>query len=144
MLYATRKTFKKLYSIELNKTFHELAKNRLDKFDHISLFQGDSSKVLPELLSKVSGACLFWLDAHYSGGFTSKGKIETPIIQELDSIFNHSLHDHVILIDDAKMFVGEKDYPTIEQLKSFINRKNNNLTLSIKHDVIRIHEKIKK
>jgi hypothetical protein len=44
---------------------------------------------------------MFWLDRHYSGGFTAKGEKDCPIIEELDAISNGSHLKHSILIDDA-------------------------------------------
>ena len=141
MLYATRKVFKKIYSIELSEVLHKLAKKRLARYKHISLYQGDSSDVLSKLLTNIKQPCLFWLDAHYSGGITTRGDIETPIIQELRAIFNHPIDKHVVLIDDAYLFTGEKDYPKLEEVKKFVLSKSNDLTLNVKFDVIRIHKK---
>lgn len=142
MLYATRKIFKKLYSIELSELLYKYAKKRLAKYKHISLYQGNSSEVLPKLLTNIRQPCLFWLDAHYSGGLTARGDQETPIMKELVTIFNHPIDKHVVLIDDAYLFTGEKDYPRLEEVKKFISTKRNDLTLSVKFDIIRIHKKI--
>ena len=142
MLYATRKIFKEIHSIELSEFLYKFAKKRLAKYKHISLYQGNSSEVLPKLLINIRQPCLFWLDAHYSGGLTTRGDQETPIMKELVAIFNHPIDKHVVLIDDAYLFTGEKDYPKLEEVKKFISTKRNDLTLSIKSDIIRIHKKI--
>lgn len=142
MLIATRKIFKNIHSIELSEVLYKYAKRRLAKYKHISLYQGNSSEVLPKLLTNLRQPCLFWLDAHYSGGYTTRGDKETPIMKELVAIFNHSNDKHVVLIDDAYLFTGEKDYPKLEEVKKFITSKSNDLTLSVKFDIIRIHKKI--
>lgn len=142
MLYATRKTFKELYSIELSEFLHKFAKRRLAKYKHIHLFQGNSGELLKKILPSIKQPCLFWLDAHYSGGYTKKGDIETPIMQELKTIFAHPIENHVLLIDDAYLFTGEKDYPKLDEVKKFISNKRNDMTLSVKFDIIRIHKKI--
>jgi hypothetical protein len=77
------------------------------------------------------------LDGHYSGFETAKGDLETPIKLELEIILN-SEYEHVILIDDARLFIGENDYPTIEELKKYILSKNNSLTVNIIDDIIRV------
>ncbi|KKK99589.1 hypothetical protein LCGC14_2631260 [marine sediment metagenome] len=81
MIDATKKKFKKIYSIELDDDLFKNAKKKFSKYNHISIIQGDSSDVLPIIISKIKQPCLFWLDAHYSSGITAKGEIETPIRQ---------------------------------------------------------------
>ena len=81
--------------------------------------QGDSGNVLNQLVPELNSAALFWLDGHYSGGQTAKGEKECPIYEELKSILASSL-EHIVLIDDARLFIGQHDYPTIEELKDFV------------------------
>lgn len=42
-----------------------------------------------------------WLDAHYSGGTTAKGKKSSPLKDELEIIKKHPIKNHIILIDDV-------------------------------------------
>ncbi len=137
---AVKNSFKKIYSIELNKVLYLKAKQRFIKYNHINIKLGDSSEKLPEFLSKIEGPCLFWLDAHYSGENTSKTNVETPITKELQFILNHPNKNHVILIDDAHDFTGKNDYPTILELKEIINQYEEKV-LIIKENIIRIHNK---
>jgi len=137
---AVKKKFKEIYSIELNKVLYLKAKQRFIKYKHINVILGDSSEKLPEILSKIDGPFLFWLDAHYSGENTSKTNVETPITKELLYILNHPNKNHVILIDDAHDFTGKNDYPTIPELKEIINQYEEKV-LIIKEDIIRIHNK---
>ena len=44
----------------------------------------------------------------------------------------------MILIDDARLFNGKNDYPTIKQLKQKVNKINNALHLFVKNDIIHI------
>ncbi len=141
MVYSTRNIFAKIFSIELNENLYKKAKKRLKDFKNIRLFQGDSAELLPKMLNHVNTPCLFWLDAHYSGGATSKGDLETPIIKELVHIFSHHILDHVILIDDARCFTGNNDYPKIESLVKFVQSKNKGLVFVVKDDIIRIYPK---
>ena len=141
MVNAIRKIFETIYSIELDYELYNSAKEKFSKYNQISIIQGDSSKILPLILSKINQPCLFWLDAHYSGGFTSKGEIETPILTELSHILNNSEFDHVILIDDARCFIGLNDYPTLKELKNLISKKRPNYSFIVKEDIIRIHKK---
>lgn len=139
MVYAFQHKFDKVFSIELDKFLCLKAQKRFAGYDHIEIIQGQSDEVLPEILKDITQPCLFWLDAHYSGGCTAKGKLETPIIQELKCILNHPNADkHIVLIDDARCFIGENDYPTINGLKKFILEINSNWNYAVKDDIIRV------
>lgn len=141
MINATKNIFSEIFSIELDKTLYERAKKKFAKFAHISIIQGDSSEVLPHILTGITQPCLFWLDAHYSSGVTVKGNLETPIISELQLIFAHALGEQVILIDDARLFVGQNDYPTLEQLRNLVLERRPDWVVEVENDIIRIHKK---
>jgi len=140
MVNAVRNRFDQIYSIELGLELYENAKRRFADKKNITIIHGDSGKVLDELLGHVNQPCLFWLDGHYSGGITAKGEAETPIRKELSHIFNHSIASHhVILIDDARCFIGDHDYPTIEELRNLSSSAGFDV-FEVKHEVIRIHK----
>lgn len=137
MVEAQKKHFKKIYSIELGSDLFEKAKNRFKNDKNVTIIQGDSGKVLPHILSNIDEPSIFWLDGHYSAGMTAKGDKECPIFEELDSIFKSKNMEHVFLIDDARCFTGEGDYPSIEALTEYIKGKNNKYQVKILHDIIR-------
>lgn len=122
MIHSAKDTFRNLISIELDQALFDQARRRFAKFERICMIHGDSGEVFPEILADLKEPCLFWLDAHYSLGITAKGKVETPILRELHHIVNHPIRDHVILIDDARLFVGRNSYPTLEELHHLIRR----------------------
>jgi hypothetical protein len=138
MVYACHSHFEQIYSIELDKTLAFKAQERFKKFKHIKILQGDSSDELLAILSEINSPVLFWLDGHFSEGITAKGKLNTPILQELAHIFNHHVKNHVILIDDARCFNGTDDYPTLEELKSIVDIQIPILNFEVKDDIIRI------
>ena len=138
----TKKYFKRIYTIELNKPLYDFAKRLFQRTKKIKIFLGDSSQVLPKILKTINGPCVFWLDAHYSGGITSKSLKETPIMQELKSILKNKVKNHVILIDDAGSFTGNNDYPTIKELKTFIKEFFPKHKINIDNDIISIIPKI--
>lgn len=144
MIYATRDIFTKIYSIELDPLLNDIARKKFRKFKHIAIIQGDSENILPEVLNQIIEPSLFWLDGHYSGSMTSKTNKNTPIMQELEHILNHPIKNHVILIDDAREFVGQNDYPTIEAVSEFVfsKRSKEEYILEVKNDIIRIHQKL--
>lgn len=119
MVYAMQDVFEHIYSIELAEIFFQKAAKRFKNFPHIKILRGDSGKVLQQLVPSLKAPALFWLDGHYSGGQTAKGEKESPIYEELKSIL-HSSYRHTILIDDARLFIGQNDYPRVDELKKFI------------------------
>jgi hypothetical protein len=139
MVESCRGIFDRVISIELSRELYEEAKSRFASDPRISILQGDSSDVLARTLPSINEPCLFWLDAHYSGGITAQGTVLTPIYQELRSIFEHAVEDHVVLIDDASDFIGTEGYPTITELKRFVFEHRPHASFEVKDDIIRIH-----
>lgn len=141
MVLATKKTFKKIYSIELNESLYIRARKIFSNYNNVFLFHGDSGDLLPKILSDINQPCLFWLDAHYSGEGTARGKSETPVMIELQCILKHTNQNHVILIDDAHSFTGEQEYSTLDELKKLIVREQPYWAFIVKDNIIRIHKK---
>jgi hypothetical protein len=138
-VYALKDRFRTIYSIELSDDLMNRARHRFRKYSHIRILHGDSGELLPDLLGDVSERCLFWLDGHYSAGITARGKLDTPIVSELMTVFDHTIKDHVILIDDARLFNGTEDYPTLEELKALFADQRPDYQFSVVNDVIRAH-----
>ena len=139
MVHAMKKSFSRIISFELDHNLAAQAQARFANDHHIQIVEGDSGKLLGEYLSTINEPCLFWLDGHYSGGITAKGALETPIKNELTAILSHESDGHVILIDDARCFTGENDYPTLDKLRNFVAERKPNHKFSVEHDAIRIH-----
>jgi hypothetical protein len=57
------------------------------------------------------------LDGHYSEAVTGKGNKNSPIFSNIN-------YNHILLIDDAKFFIGKGDYRTIEDLTEYIKSKD--------------------
>jgi hypothetical protein len=136
MVNAVKDVFEQVYSIELSNELYQYTERRFAKNYNIGILHGDSGEVLENLLPHIHKPCLFWLDGHYSGGETARGDLITPIQKELHWIFNHSLSD-VILIDDARLFTGENDYPTIAKLQIASKLVGYN-SFEVKDDIIRV------
>jgi hypothetical protein len=138
MVDAMRNDFDRIYSIELSKDLHERAVKRFQGIHTIELIHGDSGSELEKLINKIHQPALFWLDSHYSAGETAKGAKDTPIIEELQHIFNAADLGHVIIIDDARSFGTDPAYPTIEEVSKFVVSKRSNVVVVVKDDSIRI------
>lgn len=120
MIAALQGDFAQLHSIELSPELHRAAVERFAGQAHIRIHQGDSAAVLPRLLKEIQEPVLFWLDGHSSGGVTAKGDINTPILAELQTILDHPVRRHVIIIDDAREFGMGKHYPSLERVRRFM------------------------
>jgi hypothetical protein len=136
MLDSLKDDFDHLASIELSEPLYRRAVEKFAAYPGIKIYNGDSAKLLPIAIKDIREKCLFWLDGHYSGGVTSKADVETPILAELQTVFSHPVKDHLIMIDDARLFIGTRDYPTIEELKKYISKFSGDYHLAIKYDII--------
>ena len=140
MIDAVSRHFSKIISIEVDPKLAERAKDKFSSMPHITILEGDSGDILPTVIAKVNEPCLFWLDAHYSGGVTGQADTETPIIKEIKTVLNHSCLDNVVLIDDAREFVGNNNYPTLEELRRILGEIRNGWQMAVEADIIRMHK----
>lgn len=136
MVEAQRKNFKEIYSIELSTDFWANAVKRFETFPHILILQGDSGKVLSSITDQLNAPAIFWLDGHYSGGNTAKGDKECPILEEINAILKNKHLKHLLLIDDARLFIGEADYPTVTQLTQHVKDLNPAYQFSQENDTL--------
>ncbi len=135
--------FKHIYSIELSEELANRAKNRFSGSKNVNIIQGDSGIILKDLMLQLTEPTLFWLDGHYSSEFfvgeeyiiTAKAEVNTPILAELKFILNSPLN-HIILIDDARLFVGEYDYPKIAEIRKLAEIYKKNYHTFVLNDII--------
>jgi hypothetical protein len=121
-LWASKKLFRELFSIELDSQLFESARKRFAKYKNIHLYCGDSAKVLPVVLDLIREPCLFWLDAHDSSGITAAYPSKTPIRDELISILTLGRKGDVVLIDDVLSFATDPSYPSLDQIRALCAR----------------------
>ena len=136
---ALRADFRRIISIELSDRLYRWAQRRFAGVPGVTVVHGDSAHVLPRVLSELSEPCLFWLDGHYSAEITAHGGRPSPVIEELEAILRHSIPGHVVLIDDARCFDGSNGWPTVDELRSLVERHDPRLDFSVADDIIRIH-----
>jgi hypothetical protein len=133
-----RNELQEIWSIELSPQLSHLARRRFQKFPHIHIIEGDSTHCLAEVIPQLKTPTLFWLDGHYSSGVTARGTLDCPIYAELQAIFSTCKQRWVILIDDARSFGTEKDYPSLEELSTFIRSVRSDSVFSVENDIIKI------
>jgi len=139
MVEAMKNQFRVIHSIEIYKPLYEENVKKFSKYKHVFLHLGDSAYVLPKIMSDITEPAIFWFDGHFSGTGTGKGSKRTPIVKELESVFDHKIKNHVVLIDDARYFTGRDDYPTLQWLKEFVLKNFPKSTFNVKDDIIRIY-----
>jgi len=137
-VYAMRRVCKKIFSIELSKELAKKARLRFSRYANIKILEGDSTVILPQILKSIDTPCLFWLDAHFSGGITVVGSSPTPILEEVKAIIEHPVKRHMIMIDDAGLFVGKSGYPTLEQLNSLVIGSRPDIIMDVRNDIIHL------
>jgi len=133
----------KVYSIELSKELADKAVKRFEDCENVSILQGDSGELLASLIVDFKAPALFWLDGHYSSEFfyngeyirTARAHKDTPVEKELDTLLNAS-HQHIILIDDARLFKGKNDYPTIKNIRKKVIAAKSPYQVFVQNDII--------
>ena len=140
MLSSLEKHFTYLYSIELSKKFFEETRIKFVNSPSVSLFLGDTTRVLPLILKRLKTPVFFWLDAHYwPNSPFAIGDQMCPIREELSCISKHELvESHIILIDDFRCFLGKYDYPTQDELLQLIHTLFPKHRVIVKDDIVRI------
>lgn len=136
MMEAQKERFDLLFSIELSPDLWKQAVARFKGQEHVTILQGDSGRVMSNLVPGLNARTLFWLDGHYSGGITAKGDKECPVDAELDAIIGDNARQHIILIDDARLFNGTHDYPEYGALRDRILSRMPGYICNIQDDII--------
>lgn len=109
------------------------------KFNNTTILDGDRADLLPRILAMTKTPCIFWLDAHYSTEITATRSLETPIAKEVQHLLRHPIRNQVVLIDDARAFTGQHDYPRLEDLRLLVLASRPELKFKVQDDIIRIH-----
>ncbi len=133
---AIRSHVDTVITIEISPTLAADARRRFERDQQVRVLEGDSGKLLPELMNGLRHPTLFWLDGHYSGGVTARGDEDTPIRAELAAIFACGPeHGHVILIDDARHF-GGAGYPSLDEIAQLA--RSSGYSFEVHNDIIRL------
>ena len=151
--------FDRIMSVELSEKCLEVARVRIDRQNgfgrlqgklpaEVELVCGNSLDVLPSFLNSLEGPCVFWLDAHYSKGDTTRLPYRDCVaFQELQMILRHPSNIpasgdgesmvHAIIIDDARS-MGTRDYPTIGELVKEVRDLKGRARVKVVQDTVQI------
>lgn len=88
--------FERIISIDIEEKFVQACAIKFQTHKNLSVLHGDSGKDILTLLQNIEGKTMFWLDGH--------AEYSIPLLQELQQIAKLQRHDHVIMIDDVRMF----------------------------------------
>jgi hypothetical protein len=81
----------------------------------VTAWQGDSGKLLPELLAYVMTPAVFWLDAHSTEEYDDNPSC--PVLAELAAIKRWMYRaQSVIMIDDVRLMNGQFGFPGRDEL----------------------------
>jgi hypothetical protein len=137
-LWFFRNQLATIWSIELSQELAYIARRRFRRYPHIHIVEGDSSDRLSDILPQLTAPTLFWLDGHYSSGITARGALDCPIYAELEAVFALCSQRWIVMIDDARFFGKEKDYPSLSDLRKFVANKVPAARFEVADDIIRI------
>lgn len=132
--------FDRIISIELSEMLADRARRRYASCPEVEIVQGDSGTMLAEVIPTLTGPAVFWLDGHYSMGFTARGDDDTPILAELGHVLKLTGNGHTILIDDARCFHEEETYPSIPEVESLIRASWPDASIVLCEDIVRVSE----
>lgn len=134
-----------VWTVGLRDDIYRKAVERVGGRGGITLFLGHSPSVLADLVNKIEGPVLFWLDAHggtFGGNDMPAGFKQCPVMDELRVISSYPYADEsCILIDDARAFFGPMrqhnpdKWPTFLEIADFL-RTGDDRYVTVLDDVI--------
>ena len=128
-----------MFTIEPDPELAARAHKRFSHMPTVTVIEGASEDVLPDLLPRIVGPVAFWLDGHFSGGVTHRGNTDTPILAELTTIEQHlpTLQPVTVIVDDMRCFDPSHSpyaaYPSRDALVAWATR--NKLAWHVEHDM---------
>jgi hypothetical protein len=140
MVAAMKNHFAEIYSVEFDSALARRAAKKFSRLKHVHILEGDSAKVVPQVLQSLRQPALFWLDAGYYGWAGLQGD-KQRLTTELDAILRDPRFHHVILMDDARGLNGQNGAPTVEQLRQRIELEFSGRTVEVRYDILRITPK---
>lgn len=137
--------FERVITIEKFVDYYNGSRQRHAEKKNIWFLLGDSAVVLQEVLRTQGEPALVFLDAHWGGGLHyPKPVVECPLLQELDAL-NHFNPPHVIIIDDARLFVPitpAPGWPSQEQVNARLRNNGKRAIFVIDDEIIGIPKEL--
>lgn len=139
--------FPRVVSIELVPQVSQKAAQNFPN-QNIRWLTGSSPEVLRlDVLATLDRPAAFWLDAHCSDpAHLPPGNHECPLLEELEAVLAHNRRtgeDHLILIDDARLFLAppppphrSHHWPRINRIFNVLRQGWTDCYLAVMADVI--------
>lgn len=123
--------FEQVYTMEIAYNLFALAKSVLKSFSNVQLIYGDSQAILKDLVPMLSKPTLFWLDAHWSRdlGYPKFDAAICPVLEEIATL-STAIPDHVVLVDDLRLFGNEPGWPNKMDVKDALEKVGKKVTYS--------------
>lgn len=109
-IFPISKNFKINHTIEINKNAYKFCTDiaKKNNINNINFYLGDTIDKLPQIVTnlKTTDFTIFFLDGHVTqnnSGYTGKGKVDVPILEELQIIYNNYNGSGIIIIDDTRL-----------------------------------------
>jgi hypothetical protein len=102
--------FERVFTIEAYGPLYQRAIETFGDRQNIQFLKGDSRIHIKSLLTSLTKPAIFWLDAHWCGERTFGKTEECPVVGELE-LLNQSKVVHIVLIDDARLFLAPPPPP---------------------------------
>ena len=138
MIDAQLDAFERIVSIELSEELAARARARYAGIDRVEIVQGDSGECLAQVVARLDEPALFWLDGHWSGGITARGHEDTPLRAELEAIMGSGTEGHVVLVDDARCFGQDENYPDVSEIHALVRQGLPGCGFVVAEDIMRI------
>ncbi len=134
--------FERVFTIEAYGPLYQRAIEDFGDRKNIQFLQGDSRTHIRSLLTFLTEPAIFWLDAHWCGEHTFGKSDECPVVEELE-LLNSSKVAHIVLIDDARLFLApppppheSSHWPDITTICKLLSMHNTNRYVVVHDDVI--------
>lgn len=134
--------FERVFTIEAYGPLYQRAIEAFGDRKNIQFLQGDSRTHIRSLLTVLAEPAIFWLDAHWCGEHTFGKPAECPVVGELE-LLNTSKVAHIVLIDDARLFLAPppppheaSHWPDISTICKLLSMHDTNRYVMVHDDVI--------
>jgi len=131
--------FDKVISIEFMDDLYRSCIERFWDTNNVKVIHGDSSDWIELFEFHIADDAVWFLDAHNinrSDGLLPPS--ETPIIKELKTIFTdfeRPSHDHIVIVDDLRLFGSEEGYPSMSDIHNLSNLYNFDIEINRSMDL---------
>lgn len=116
-IFQIHRLFESLWTVEAQPLLHRAALKLFEvkKVSNVHLSLGNSVEFLKSFSAETGNNAVFFLDAHYSTGITSRAYGRCPVIEEICVIMDNS-PGALIVVDDVRTMNGKWGYPTLEMI----------------------------